>query len=128
MSEKRLYSYDKGNNKVLCNLEDVCDFNVRNVFQLLNSLANENEQLQKQLESSETTSNATSNYNAFLESKITTLEKENGQLRRYVYHCPQLCKKIIAYLGKCETEDVKAVNDAMDDDKYFDEEIDTLRS
>ena len=43
MSEKRLYSYDKGNNKILCNLNDVCDFNVLNVFQLLNSLANENE-------------------------------------------------------------------------------------
>ena len=47
MSEKRLYSYDKGNNKILCNLNDVCDFNVSNVFQLLNSLANENEQLRK---------------------------------------------------------------------------------
>ena len=45
MSEKRLYSYDKGNNKVLCNLNDVCDFNVTNVFRLLNSLADENEQL-----------------------------------------------------------------------------------
>ena len=47
MSEKRLYSYDKGNNKILCNLNDVCDFNVLNVFQLLNSLANENEQLKQ---------------------------------------------------------------------------------
>lgn len=45
MSEKRLYSYDKGNNKILCNLNDVCDFNVSNVFQLLNSLADENDQL-----------------------------------------------------------------------------------
>lgn len=47
MIEKRLYSYDKGNNKILCNLNDVCDFNVSNVFQLLNSLANENEQLRQ---------------------------------------------------------------------------------
>ena len=49
MGEKRLYSYDKGNNKVLCNLNDVCDFNVSNVFQLLNSLAKENEQLKIRL-------------------------------------------------------------------------------
>ena len=48
MSEKRLYSYDKSNNKILCNLNDVCDFNVSNVFQLLNSLADENEQLRKE--------------------------------------------------------------------------------
>jgi len=45
MSEKRLYSYDKGNNKILYNLNDVCDFNVSNVFQLLNSLADENDKL-----------------------------------------------------------------------------------
>ena len=50
MSEKRLYSYDKGNNKILCNLNDVCDFNVFNVFQLLNSLAEENEQLREELD------------------------------------------------------------------------------
>lgn len=50
MSEKRLYSYDKGNNKILCNLNDVCDFNVSNVFQLLNSLTDENEQLRKQIQ------------------------------------------------------------------------------
>ena len=49
MSKKRLYSYDKGNNKILCNLNDVCDFNVTNVFQLLNSLANENEQLRQMI-------------------------------------------------------------------------------
>ena len=49
MSEKRLYSYDKVNNKILCNLNDVCDFNVLNVFQLLNSLANENEQLKQEV-------------------------------------------------------------------------------
>lgn len=59
---------------------------------------------------------------------LNTLHEENEQLRRYVYHCPQICNKILAYLGKCEKEDVKAVNDAMDYDKYFDEEIDTLRS
>lgn len=47
-----------------------------------NALLEENEQLRKQVESSETTSNATSHYNAFLESKITTLEKENRELRQ----------------------------------------------
>lgn len=52
------------------------------VINLINRLVEENEQLQKQVESSETTSNATSHYNAFLESKITTLEEENKQLRR----------------------------------------------
>lgn len=38
MNEKRLYSYDKSNNKVLRNLNDVCDFNVSNVFQLLDEI------------------------------------------------------------------------------------------
>jgi len=49
---------------------------------LLIELRKENEQLQKQVKSFETTMNATSDYNAFLESKITTLEKENEQLRK----------------------------------------------
>ena len=52
------------------------------VINLLNRLVEENEQLQKQVKSFETTMNATSDYNAFLESKITTLEKENEQLRK----------------------------------------------
>lgn len=47
-------------------------------------LREENEQLQKQVKSSETTSNATSHYNAFLESKISTLEKENEELRQFI--------------------------------------------
>lgn len=55
------------------------------------------------------------------------LKKENNQLQRYVYHCPQFCKRILAYLGKCGNEDVEAVNNAMDIDEYFDEEIDNLR-
>lgn len=42
----------------------------------------ENEQLRKQVKSLETTSDATSNYNAHLESKITTLEKENEKLQK----------------------------------------------
>ena len=45
-------------------------------------LNQENENLRKQVKSSETTSNATSNYNAFLESKITTLEAENENLQK----------------------------------------------
>ena len=59
---------------------------------------------------------------------INSLYENNEQLRRYVYHCPQICNIILAYLRKCESEDVKAVNDAMGDDKYFDDDIDTLRS
>lgn len=57
------------------------DLNENEVVDLLNKLYEENEQLRKQVKSSETTSNATSHYNAFLESKITTLEQENEQLR-----------------------------------------------
>ena len=49
MSDKQIYSYDRGNNKILCNLNDVCDFNVSNVFQLLNSLSNENKQLRNKI-------------------------------------------------------------------------------
>lgn len=48
----------------------------------IKELEEENEQLRKQVKSSETTSDATSNYNAHLESKITTLEKENEQLKK----------------------------------------------
>lgn len=48
---------------------------------LMNELYEEKEQLKIDLESSETTSDATSHYNAFLESKIRTLEKENEQLK-----------------------------------------------
>ena len=48
----------------------------------IKDLKEENEKLQKQVESSETTMNATSNYNAFLESKIITLEKESEQLKQ----------------------------------------------
>lgn len=47
--------------------DDMCD--------ILNSLNDE-------IELSETTSKATSHYNAFLESKISTLEGENEQLKK----------------------------------------------
>ena len=82
-------------------------------------LAKENEQLKSELNDLNINNQA---------RIIGRLEKENEQLRRYVYHCPQICNIILAYLRKSETEDMKAVKDAMGDDKYFDEEIDTLRS
>ena len=53
---------------------------------MIQRLELENENLRKQVKSSETTSNATSDYNAFLESKITTLEKENEQMRKELYN------------------------------------------
>ena len=55
------------------------------------------------------------------------LKKENEQLQKYVYHCPQTCRIILAYLNKCGSENVEAVNNAMDIDEYVDEEIDTLK-
>ena len=48
----------------------------------LKQLRKENEQLRQDLKSLETTSNATSDYNAHLEGKIITLENENEQLRK----------------------------------------------
>lgn len=50
MSDKQIYSYDRGNNKILCNLNDVCDFDIYNVFQLINLLSNENKQLRNKIE------------------------------------------------------------------------------
>ena len=47
---------------------------------IIQRLELENENLRKQMKSFETTMNATSDYNAHLESKITTLEKENREL------------------------------------------------
>lgn len=65
-----LYSKKFGNNDEVSDEKDA----------IIQRLALENENLRKQVKSSETTSDATSNYNAHLESKITTLEKENEQL------------------------------------------------
>ena len=56
---------------------------------IIQRLALENENLRKQVGSSETTSNVTSNYNAHLESKISTLEKENEQLQTQLLICQQ---------------------------------------
>ena len=69
-----LYSKEFGNNDKVLNAREA-------IIQILKL---ENENLRKQVKSSETTSDATSNYNAHLESKITTLEKENKQLREIV--------------------------------------------
>ena len=60
--------------------DDMCEI-LNKKEAIIQRLELENENLRKQLKSSETTSNATSNYNPFLESKITTLEQENEQLR-----------------------------------------------
>ena len=54
---------------------------------IVKQLKLENENLRKQVKSSETTSDATSNYNDHLESKITTIEKENEQLRKELNDC-----------------------------------------
>ena len=60
--------------------DDMCEI-LNEKEAIIQRLELENENLRKQVKSSETTSNATSNYNAFLESKITTLEQENEKLR-----------------------------------------------
>lgn len=62
-----------------------------------------------------------------LKEENEQLKKENNQLQRYVFHCPQTCTIILAYLKKCGSENVEAVNKAMDKNEYFDEEVDTLR-
>lgn len=61
--------------------DDMCEV-LNEKEAIIQRLEKENENLQKQVESSETTMNATSHYNAFLESKITTLEQENEELRK----------------------------------------------
>ena len=101
-----LYSKKFGNNDEVFDEKDA----------IIQRLALENENLRKQVKSSETISDATSNYNAHLESKITTLEKENEQLqkelqrfKKYVfsqdnilcYKCEHCIKKDI-YVVDCE--------------------------
>lgn len=83
MSE--LFSKSKDNqvqqNGLIMSIDEVIDYlNTSN--NAIGSLQYENAKLRKQVESSETTSDATSNYNAFLESKITTLEEENERLKK----------------------------------------------
>lgn len=78
-----LYSKEFGNNDKVLNAREA-------IIQILKL---ENENLRKQVKSSETTSDATSNYNARLESKITTLEKENEQLREIVNKLEEAIEK-----------------------------------
>lgn len=78
-----LYTKKFGNNDEVSDGKDA----------IIQRLALENENLRKQVESSETTSNATSNYNAHLESTITTLEKENEQLQEIVNKLEEAIEK-----------------------------------
>lgn len=101
---------------------------------VLNELADENEKLTKQLRDYKILVNDLSVqrdefFNGAIENAEHNgkLQKENEQLQRYVYHCPQTCRIILAYLKKCGSENVEAVNKAMDINEYFDEEVDTLR-
>lgn len=50
----------------------------------MNELVEKNKQLQKQVKSLETTMNATSDYNAYLQSEVKDLEKENKQLQKKI--------------------------------------------
>lgn len=59
--------------------DDMCEV-LNEKEAIIQRLELENENLRKQVKSFETTMNATSDYNAHLESKITTLEKENREL------------------------------------------------
>lgn len=87
MTERRFTLDDEENGLCRCILVDGEEMPTCEICELLNEeeaiiqrLKLENENLRKQVKSFETTMNATSDYNAFLESKITTLEKENREL------------------------------------------------
>lgn len=89
MTERRFTLDDEENGLCRCILVDGEEMPTCEICELLNEeeaiiqrLKLENENLRKQVKSFETTMNATSDYNAFLESKITTLEKENKQLKK----------------------------------------------
>lgn len=85
MSEKRFnFYYERGNEVVI--EDNGKRLSNKKVVDLLNKLYEENEQLRQDLKSLETTSNATSDYNAHLQGKIRILEKENEQLRQTVQH------------------------------------------
>ena len=74
------------------------------VVDKLNELSDENNQLRQDLKSLETTSNATSDYNAHLEGKIITLENENEQLKREL---KESVNNIIQRLDDAEKEKFK---------------------
>lgn len=86
------------------NKEDAlsCKDSLKYQCNLMNELYEEKEQMKKRLESSETTSDATSNYNAFLESKISTLEEENEKLQKQIQNYEQLISN--SYIGEEESE------------------------
>ena len=85
-----LYTKKFGNNDEVSDGKDA----------IIQRLALENENLRKQVESSETTSDATSNYNAHLESKITTLEKENEKLREELSNCEKFRHSVFKRIEK----------------------------
>lgn len=124
--------YDTTKNYTFPNLPR--EYEAKVFCRILNELADENEKLTKQLKDYKILINELSVqrdefFNGAIENARLNgkLQKENEQLQRYVYHCPQTCRIILAYLKKCGSENVEAVNKAMDINEYFDEEVDTLR-
>ena len=103
--------------------DDMCEL-LNKKEEMIQRLELENEDLRKQVESSETTSNATSNYNAFLESKITTLEQENRQLRQFINKGRRLSvKEIIDNINENELlkkkiKELKKDNNELKDRLY----------
>ena len=85
-----LYTKKFGNNDEVSDGKDA----------IIQRLELENENLRKQVKSSETTSDATSNYNAHLESKITTLEKENEKLREELSDCEKIRHSVFKRIEK----------------------------
>ena len=109
------------------------EYEAKVLCRVLNELHEENEKLTKQLMDSKILVNDLSMqrdefFNGAIENAELNgkLQKENEQLQRYVHHCPQICERILTYLKKCGSENVRAVNKAMDNNEYFDEEVDTL--
>ena len=72
---KQIYSYLRNENKILCNLRDVCDYNLYDVLDLLNSLSNENEKLKKERDY------WASKYEEGTETFESNLAEENEQLK-----------------------------------------------
>lgn len=96
---------------------------VRSSCEKEKKLQDENEQLRKQVESSATTSNATSHYNAFLESKITTLEEENEQLQKTINEVIELLtEEVDLFSDKATEHDIiayKEMNEFDNKDAYY---------
>ena len=45
----KIYSYDRGNNKILCNLKDVCDFTPIDIVGLLNQQSSKIKKLEEEI-------------------------------------------------------------------------------